>query len=199
MFQRKEEEIKIECPICMDTIEGNKNCITTDCGHCFHANCLMTNVAHNGFCCPYCRTSMAEDIDEDIDEDEDDDDDEYEDEDDEIYIQQFTADMVLRGFRFFMNNINQEEYDEQDIEDEEVSTAYCEQEQEEPGVHVPTTDFITESLVSQGVTMEDLVKVLLLNHEEYDKYEKKFDRLDGEIFGKMRIIISNFTPTQQSN
>jgi len=62
----------IECPICMDVIEGEKNKITTDCGHCFHANCLMTNVAHNGFGCPYCRTAMAaEPADNNSDEDED--------------------------------------------------------------------------------------------------------------------------------
>ena len=58
----------IECPICMDQIEEGKNRITTECGHCFHASCLMTNVAHNGFGCPYCRTAMAEEV-EDEEED----------------------------------------------------------------------------------------------------------------------------------
>lgn len=70
----------VECPICMDCILDTKNRVTTECGHCFHTNCLMTSVAHNGFGCPYCRTSMAEEI-KDDDEDEDDDDDDCEDED----------------------------------------------------------------------------------------------------------------------
>ena len=51
----------IDCPICMDCIESTtKNCVTTECGHCFHTNCLMQSVAHNGFGCPYCRSTMAE-------------------------------------------------------------------------------------------------------------------------------------------
>ena len=58
----------MSCPICMDDIVNNVNCVTTECGHCFHASCLMTNVAHNGFGCPYCRTVMAEDQ-EDSDDD----------------------------------------------------------------------------------------------------------------------------------
>lgn len=56
-----------ECPICMDTIDVNVNCVITECGHTFHTKCLLTNVAHNGFGCPYCRTEMI-----DIDEDEED-------------------------------------------------------------------------------------------------------------------------------
>ena len=60
----------IECPICMDCIESTtNNCVTTECGHCFHTNCLMKSVAHNGFGCPYCRTAMAEQPEEDDDDD----------------------------------------------------------------------------------------------------------------------------------
>ena len=51
-----------ECPICMDAIDPNKNRVTTECGHTFHCSCLMTNVSHNGFACPYCRTAMAEEV-----------------------------------------------------------------------------------------------------------------------------------------
>ena len=55
----------IDCPICMDCIEStSKNCVTTECGHCFHTNCLMQSVAHNGFGCPYCRTAMADEPDD---------------------------------------------------------------------------------------------------------------------------------------
>ena len=42
-----EKEIEIvECPICMDQIEGDRNKVVTECGHCFHTSCLMKNVAH---------------------------------------------------------------------------------------------------------------------------------------------------------
>ena len=58
----------VECPICMECILDTKNKVTTECGHCFHTNCLMTSVAHNGFGCPYCRTAMAEAVDDDDDD-----------------------------------------------------------------------------------------------------------------------------------
>ena len=178
-----------ECPICMDIIEGNKNCVTTECGHTFHANCLMTSVAHNGFGCPYCRTAMAEVPEE---EEEDDDDSEGEYDDDEII-----GDDVLRGFRFFMNNLTGEAHDEQDIEEEEVYLQYEENDElEEPEVPIPTASFIAERLTQQGVTMEDLVKTLLLQHDEYESQNEQLERADNEMFGKLRIIISNFTPEQ---
>lgn len=85
----------IDCPICMETIEFTRNYVSTECGHCFHANCLMTSVAHNGFGCPYCRTAMAE-----VPEEEDSDDDYTDDSID--YLEEDT----LRGFRFFWNNIS---------------------------------------------------------------------------------------------
>ena len=56
--------MNIECPICFDAIEGETNKLVTECGHIFHTNCLMKNVSHNGFGCPYCRSIMAEKIDE---------------------------------------------------------------------------------------------------------------------------------------
>lgn len=175
-----------ECPICMDPIEANKNCVTTECGHVFHANCLMTSIAHNGFGCPYCRTAMAEvPEEEESDYGEEDEEDPLEDED------------MLRGFRFFMNNLAGEEHDEQDIEEEEVYIQYQENAQpaeEEPEVPIPTASFIADKLTQQGVTMEDLVKVLLLGHEEYEPQSEHFERLDSEMFGKLRIIISNYNP-----
>ena len=73
----------VDCPICMDVIEGNNNRVTTECGHCFHTSCLMTSVAHNGFGCPYCRSKMAEEQEEDEDDEEseyDDEESEYDDE-----------------------------------------------------------------------------------------------------------------------
>ena len=74
----------IDCPICMDSIESTtRNCVTTECGHCFHANCLMQNVAHNGFGCPYCRAAMIEEPEEEesIWSDEDEEEDEEEEDD----------------------------------------------------------------------------------------------------------------------
>lgn len=48
------------CPICLDNIDLTINRITTECGHTFHCSCLMRNVLQNGFNCPYCRITMAD-------------------------------------------------------------------------------------------------------------------------------------------
>ncbi len=71
----------IECPICMDNIDSKANTVITECGHSFHCSCLMKNTVHNGFGCPYCRTTMAEEPEfSEEDDDEDDFDDENDDE-----------------------------------------------------------------------------------------------------------------------
>lgn len=176
----------IECPICMDCIESTtKNCVTTECGHCFHTNCLMKSVAHNGFGCPYCRTKMAEEP-EDKDEDGD--------EEEEIF-----DDDALRGFRFFWNNINGVEHDEEDNSDEENSEEWEDIDDEEEAPTIPSANFVAEKLRLRNVSYEDLVKILLLrDHDEYQEQEDEeiIERLDGEVFGKMRIIISNYDPQQ---
>ena len=177
-----------ECPICMDPIEGAKNCVTTECGHTFHANCLMTSIVHNGFGCPYCRTAMAK-----VPEEEDDDDDDDFEGDNNGIID----DDALRGFRFFMSSLSNEAHEEQDIAEEDD---YVEHENnpepEEPGEPIPTASFIAQKLTQQGITMEDLVKALLLQHDEYDSQTEQLERADSEMYGRLRRIISNFTPEQ---
>lgn len=181
----------IDCPICMDCIETTtKNCVTTECGHCFHTNCLMTSVAHNGFGCPYCRTAMAEEP-EDEDEDEDT---VWDDEEEEMFDED-----VMRGFRFFWNNLNGEPHDEDDEADEQQIEEWSEQAANnvnETDPNIPTTDFVAQKLREQGVTFEQLVKAICQNeHEEYEDDEAA-QRLGSELFGKIRIIVSNYTPEQ---
>jgi len=146
----------------------------------------MTSVAHNGLACPYCRTAMAETPEE---EEEEEDDWGTIDEDDEPY-----SDFALRGLRLFTDNLNGVAHDADDLaeEEEEEDEDEEEEEEEEPK---PTPEFITQKLVSQGITMEQMVKVLLLDHEEYSENEE-FHRVECEIFGKLRIIISNYHPEQ---
>lgn len=182
----------VDCPICMDAVEMTKNCVTTECGHCFHASCLMANVAHNGFGCPYCRTSMAE---EPENEDEDTEG-EYgwsdtEEEEEELY-----DDYALRGLRFMTDNIEGVEHDILDVHDENEYIAEQSVEQETP--NVPSVEHLASKLVEQGVTMEMLLKCVLLNHEEYNNHplSDEFDRVDNDIFGKIRILVSNYSPDQ---
>jgi len=113
-----ETPIKIECPICMDDILDN-NKVVTECGHTFHCSCLMRNVSHNGFGCPYCRSIMAEEV---IEEDEDEDNEyenfriEYEsDDEDELY-----SNNALTSFRMFNQMIEGEEVEEDPNEDEDL-------------------------------------------------------------------------------
>ena len=174
------EECSIaECPICIEVMTGPKNIVTTECGHCFHTSCLMTSVAHNGFGCPYCRTQMAA-----APEESDDDDDSawssY-DEDEELY-----GDHSLRGVRWLFQRANGEEVDEEeDTPDEE-------EEREDADIIVkPSVEFLTRKLVSQGITMENMVQSLLVDHEEYDNSAAGAD-FDGILFGKLRILISNY-------
>lgn len=177
-----------ECPICMDVIDVAKNCVVTDCGHKFHCSCLMQNAVHNGFGCPFCRTAMADEPKEEDDEDQWSD---VSDEDDnEVY-----DDYALRGLRFMTNNLEGVSHDILDVHDENEDE--LEQEgQGEGDIALPTAAFIASKLAEQGVTMEYLVKALLVDHIEYedDNQFNDLDNANGDVFGKMRIIISNYTP-----
>lgn len=173
-----------ECPICMEIIDFNKNCVTTECGHCFHTNCLMTSVAHNGFGCPYCRTAMAEQIKDE--EEEEDDESDYE-SDDEYKQEDMFDDYSLRGFRFFMNNIYGDSHEQEDLEEEDEDI----RDRIRYTPPRPSAEFIVDKLLDD-ITVEDLVKVLLLEHEEYDDYQEDLSRIESSVFRKIKTIISNF-------
>jgi hypothetical protein len=96
-----------------------------------------------------------------------------------------------------MNNLTGEAHEEQDIAEEDVYFEYENNpEPEEPGEPIPTASFIAQKLTQQGVTMEDLVKTLLLHHDEYESQNEQLQRTDSEMYGRLRSIISNFTPEQ---
>lgn len=172
--------INNECAICMDNIDSVTNCVITECRHHFHASCLMTNVAHNGFACPYCRTSMAV-VPHDDDESSIPSLDSVETDEEDTY-----SEYALRGLRLFNNNLDGEAHDTEDIDDE-VAAEIAEAEN-------PSAAFITEKLVEQNVTMEDLVKCLLLEHNEYDDEETEIEltRVDDDIYDKFSEIIKNY-------
>jgi len=48
-----------DCSICLEKNQIEINYIKTECGHEFHSNCFLTNVAYNGFNCPYCRNKLV--------------------------------------------------------------------------------------------------------------------------------------------
>lgn len=187
-----------ECPICMDIVDNNKNYVITECGHIFHAHCIMTSIAHNGFNCPCCRTTMAQAKPSD-DDDDDDDDDEY---DIGLYDDDVPDDEddALRGLRLFTDNIENIPHCEEDEEEENIYDRIIELEHaaaineitdETIVINLPTAQFITDQLIHQGITMSDLVKSMLLNHIEYEHHVYIND-IDNEIHGRMCRIISNY-------
>jgi hypothetical protein len=129
---------------------------------------------------------MAEAVNEDDDDDED---------EDSLYDFEDNED-ALRGFRFFFNNINGEEPEEADVVAEDVMNAYAQEEAEQQRA-IPSIAFVTQKLIEQGVTMEQLVRSMLLDHEEYEN-DDSLERTDDELFGKARMIISNYTPEPAS-
>ena len=132
-----------ECSICLEGIEGDKNQVITDCGHCFHTNCLMKNVIHNGFGCPYCRTVMAEEpviSDSESEWSEENEDEQY-------------GDDSLNGIRWLFQRVEGEDMDE-------IENAL-----------IPTANYISQKLSEQGCTMEHLLKIILVDYEGYDQYD----------------------------
>ena len=62
--------VSLDCSICLCNINGDKNIVTTNCGHCYHASCLMRHVSLNGVHCPYCRTNMVDNAEPEEEEEE---------------------------------------------------------------------------------------------------------------------------------
>lgn len=182
----------VECPICYDEIDVLKNCVTTECGHQFHCNCLMKNSAQNGFSCPMCRSVMAEEPEDSDDEDEELS--EYEEYEEE---EQFN-DNVLTSFRMFHQQLAGEEVEEEpEIQENENENENEDQADSEEPIVKPSAETIAARLVAQGYTMEDMVKCLLIDHEEYDAEVEINEGLSDRMFGKFRQIISNYPREQR--
>ena len=53
----------INCLICHQGIYGTIDRIIAECGHSFHASCLLENIPYNGYECPCCREEEDEECD----------------------------------------------------------------------------------------------------------------------------------------
>jgi hypothetical protein len=173
-----------ECPICMDAIDGLCNKVVTECGHAFHCSCLMQNAAHNGFGCPYCRTTMAE-----TPAAEEDDEDDYSEEEESIL-----DDDALTSFRMFHQRINGEEVEEEEAEEWE---SVDEDEDEDDTESMPDAAYMAQKLVERGITFEDLVKhILFEDHSHFGVHYSDYERRSSEVYGQFRAAISQFRPNQ---
>lgn len=135
----KVEEPVDECPICLEVVELRANRVITECGHIFHCKCLVTNIAHNGFACPYCRTAMAEKI-EDDDSDDDYDSGEWyygpeesDDDDDSVSVAGPGLEShLLRGMRWFFQRVDPQDDDDEEFDDTVWETDSEEDEEPQP-------------------------------------------------------------------
>lgn len=174
---------QLDCPICFDAID-NKNFVTTECGHCFHCSCLMKNVVNNGFDCPMCRQKMAEVIEDDDNESEDSYDNWIEND-----RNREPDDNALVSFRMFQQQIENEEIEEEPEQDDNDEAEVSDDEEEPP---LPTPAYLANKLAEKGVTMEDMVKALLLEHDEYEEEYEVFNRRTSEMYGELRRLILNY-------
>ena len=175
-----------ECPICMDDIHmGQKNVVTTECGHMFHCSCLMQNVSHNGFNCPYCRTVMAEEPPIEDDDDDYTDYDEYEMFDDD----------ALTSFRMFQQRNSGEDIEEEpedEDEDDDDETIYGVQE-----LIAPNVETLSRQLTNRGVTYEDMIEYALWVDQREFRIERvaereQYYRTYNVVNGQFRAVINNY-------
>ena len=185
------EQLQLECCICMDSIVNkNTNCVTTECGHTFHTNCLMANVSHNGFGCPYCRQVMAE-VTQDDDDSETLSDYETIDSEPELY-----NDYALTSMRLMFQREEEGEIQNDVEEEEEVVEEVVE---ENIVIVRPSVSFIAEKLAQRGTTFEDLIQsyLSLVDFEEYDgDIQDDFMEKENAVFKKVKNIIREYKRQQ---
>lgn len=147
-----------DCPICYELIQFKKNSVTTECGHSFHANCLMKHTSFNGYGCPCCRTQMIQ-KDEKNDEEnvgnEQNNDDQY----------------VLDGSRWMFQRANNEPIDDTDpytdqFERWQIQMTRMNQEMEME-IERKTELVLKELDKIKAISYEDLVKGYLFWNQEH--------------------------------
>jgi hypothetical protein len=118
----------------------------------------------------------------------------------EDYEQREEEEHRLRGFRFFWYRQNDEDEDDDDEDhddedhDDEDEDEYIEQTER---ATIPTIEYISEKLqeLNRGFTYENLLSILLSNdHEEYEYLldEEGFNNMEDNLFGQIRMILSNY-------
>jgi uncharacterized protein YbaR (Trm112 family) len=183
-----------ECPICMDEIVENINCVITECGHSFHTKCLLTNVSRNGFGCPYCRNELAVNPrNNDEDDDYSSESSSYDDYDDYNESERITSQAFysMRNMFLIAEGLPSEESEESE---ENENNTHRDDDDEHLPIELPpdkpSISFISQMLISNGVTMEDMVKCVIDEafHPEYNSED--YGNESMVVYGKIRRIIT---------
>jgi hypothetical protein len=164
----------------MDAIDLTKNCVTTECGHQFHAKCLMQNVAHNGFDCPYCRAAMAEEV---SDEDSDFTDSTVEE------VSELYSDRSLYAMRQLFR-MNSDEGEEEEVEDDSWSDEDDDEEGEQNENAIPV-QLVVEKM-QQHFTYEQLIRIILQNQNfDYQNPANSSDRDEFRMYERFHRDLEN--------
>ncbi len=184
----------VECPICMDAIDMSKNCVTTECGHQFHAKCLMQNVAHNGFDCPYCRSTMAEDVED------------HDDEEDSVYgselsdqeVSELYSNRALYGMRQLFRMNSGEESDDETEEEDEYDAEEDDSISDSIESSIPV-ETVVEKFQSH-YTYEQLIRIILqLNNYDYLNGPNRTDRDEVRMFEHFHRELDNVMDSYYAN
>lgn len=163
-----------DCPICMETILGDSNRVVTECGHCFHTNCLMTHVAMRGFGCPYCRNQMMTYMEEPEEEQMD-----------ESYVPEQTQDIssIIAYEEDVVPNILT--LDDLNLEEEEEDAPR----ENSP----PSPNVMAQKLLERGVTFESLVQLLMGELPEYSHMNDRLNLpIEKFVYDKMNDVLREY-------
>jgi hypothetical protein len=171
----------------MDDIVTGCNQVVTECGHAFHCSCLMKNAAHNGFGCPYCRTTLAE---EPTDDESDDDDDGWSD------VSTVFEEDTLTSFRMFHQRVEGLDVEEEEEEgDDESSVSESDDRDDGEQTRIADAAYIANKLAARGFTMEDLVKnLLVIEHSNFGSVSvyMNYENRSNEVYGQIRASMAAY-------
>lgn len=151
------------CPICLDDIElCAYNYIKTECKHCFHATCFLTNTQRNGYGCPCCRKEIIPSI---IDDNSS---------INEVNNYDPVQDLSLLAFRYLIARTENESIEENNNDDDSDSVWTMEDEMYQRGhiIHGQQNapNLSIENIANKfrliGLNYEDIVALYVLPHKD---------------------------------
>jgi hypothetical protein len=110
---------------------------------------------------------------------------------DDIPEEEPFSDFALRGLRLLTSLLEGQEQELEDVNAENAELLQISEDEDE--IIAPSLEYVACILEEEGITYKKLVAWLLMDHEEYSDREEEYENFAGDIWGKLRIIISNYT------